>query len=182
MRFLREPEDDVLAGSAVLRRSVIAEATAEIDRLDLNDAVEPRAAQRAAWLAVIALGMVVFLAIMTPSAAATALVRLMCPWGSAQWPRQNHLVFEHPVRRLASGQTFEVELKDADGARLPDDVYIQYRFDDSSAEVSERDAAGERRHAGQQGARHEAVRLSRLRRRRFFHAVDRFGNRRAAEG
>jgi hypothetical protein len=140
MRFLREPEDDVLAGSAVLRRTVIAEATAEIDRLNLDDAVESHAAQRSAWLAVLVFGVLLTLAVLNPSATGTALARLACPWGATQWPRQSHLVFEHPMRRLAIGQTFEVELKDAEGARLPDDVYIQYRFDDSSsgADTSER--------------------------------------------
>ena len=51
VRFLRQSEDDVLAGSTAMRRSVVAEATAEIDRLSLEDAVQPGIAWRSLSLA-----------------------------------------------------------------------------------------------------------------------------------
>lgn len=139
LRFLRQPEDDVLAGSALLRRTVIAEATAEIDRVNLEDAVEPSAAWRALWPAAITMAVVAAAVLYDPAGAGTALTRLVCPWSHTQWPRQNHLAFATPVTRLAAGQTFEVELIDTAGVRLPDDVFIQYRFgDSSSAENRER--------------------------------------------
>lgn len=139
LRFLRQSEDDVLAGSASLRRTVIAEATAEIDRLNLEEAVEPHAVWRSLWPAAVPLALVVAAVAYDPSAAGTALARLVCPWSDRQWPRQNHLAFVKPLTRLAAGQTFEVELIDAAGARLPDEVFIQYRFDDESpAESRER--------------------------------------------
>jgi hypothetical protein len=139
MRFLRQPEDDALAGSTAMRRSVVAEATAEIDRLSLEDAVQPGLAWRSLSLAGASLVIAVALAFFDLQAAGTALVRLVAPWVSTQWPRQNHLEFVAPVRRLAAGQTFEVELKDTQGARLPDEVFIQYRprVSSSSAELSE---------------------------------------------
>ncbi|MGH7137913.1 MAG: hypothetical protein ACREHD_19365, partial [Pirellulales bacterium] len=137
LKFLREPEDDVLAGSAILRRSVIAEATAEIERLSLEDAIEPYCGWRSIALSVAALALLMVPAVFNPAAVGTALVRLVLPWSHREWPRQNHLVFDKPVERLAAGQTFEVELKDSLGARLPDEVFIQYRFD-SAAETSER--------------------------------------------
>lgn len=141
MRFLCQREDDALAGSSALRRAVIAAAAAEVDRLNLDDAIEPHAARRSLWTAAAAMSLLLVLAACNLSAAATAFVRLMAPWGSTEWPKQNHLVFEKPVRRLAAGQTFEVELKDAQRARLPDEVMIQYRFDEPQTtrrETSER--------------------------------------------
>jgi len=137
MRFLREREDDALAGSAALRRSVIAEATAEIDRLKLEETVEPRLARRSLWLAGASLVAVLALAFFNVSATGIAVARLAAPWGSTQWPKQNHLEFVNPVRRLAAGQTFEVELKDAQGARLPDAVSIQFRFPESQSSPTE---------------------------------------------
>jgi hypothetical protein len=139
MRFLRQREDDVLAGSTVLRRSVIVEATAEIDRLRLEDVVQPRFARRAWTMAAASFVAVAAIVVLNPPAARTALARLLAPWGKTEWPKQSHLAFVNPVQRLAAGQTFEVELKDSFGVRLPDKVLIQYRFHDASspAEISE---------------------------------------------
>lgn len=139
MRFLGEPEDDILAGSATLRRSVIAEATAEIERINLDDAVEPYVSWRSMVLAIAASTLLIAPALFYPAAVGTALARLALPWSSREWPRQNHLVIDKPVLRLAAGQTFEIEVKDAQGAPLPDEVFIQYRFGPSSAaETAER--------------------------------------------
>jgi hypothetical protein len=140
VRFVRQQEDDVLAGSTAMRRSVVAEATAELDRLSLEDAVQPDLARRSLGLAAASAVVALAVAFFDLPAAGTALLRLAAPWGNTQWPRQSHLAFVTPARRLAAGQTFEVELKDALGARLPEDVFIQYRPRDSSAaaESSER--------------------------------------------
>lgn len=140
LRFLRQPEDDVLAGSAAMRRTVIAQATAEVERLNLESAIDPRAAQRSMRLVAIPLALLLAVVVLDRSAAQTAFVRLVCPWGDTQWPRQNYLAFDHPPQRLVAGQTFEVELRDARGARLPDEVHIQYRFADAApgSETSER--------------------------------------------
>ncbi len=139
VRFLRQSEDDALAGSTALRRSVIVEATAELDRVSLESVIQPGIARRALSLAAASFAVAIGLALVDLPAAGTALVRLVAPWGGAQWPRHNHLEFIQPVRRLAAGQTFEVELKDAQGARLPDEVFIEYRAGDlaSAAESSE---------------------------------------------
>lgn len=133
LRFLRQSEDDALAGSPLLRRTVIAEATAEVDRINLEDALEPNAAWRTLWPAGLALALVAAAVVCNPAATGTALVRLAFPWSQTQWPRQNHLAFASPVTRLAAGQTFEVELIDTVGAPLPDDVFIQYRFENASS-------------------------------------------------
>lgn len=135
VRFLRQAEDDVLAGSTAMRRSVVAEATAEIDRLSLEDAIQPGIARRSLSLAASLVVVALVIAFFDLPAAGTALVRLVAPWGSTQWPRQNHLAFITPVQRLAAGQTFEVELKDDLGARLPDNVFIQYRLRGPSSAV-----------------------------------------------
>ncbi len=140
LRFLRQREDDELAGSAALRRTVIMQATAEVERVDLQAAIDPRAARRSLWLAGVPLGLLLIAVVLHPSAARIAFLRLVAPWGDTQWPRQNYLEFDHPPTRLVAGQTFEVELKDARGERLPDEVFIQYRFADAApgVETSER--------------------------------------------
>ncbi|HEX5446037.1 MAG TPA: hypothetical protein VFW87_19580 [Pirellulales bacterium] len=141
MRFLGQREDDRYAGSAALRRAVIAQAAAELDRVNLDTALDRRPAHRAAAVAGVALVCALLLAALDPAASRLALVRLFNPWGSAQWPKQNHLAFVNPVRRLAAGQTFEVELRDTQGAGLPDDVQIHYRYasaDGEPQEVTER--------------------------------------------
>lgn len=137
LRFLREREDDALAGSAALRRTVIAEATAEVDRLTLEDAVEPHLARRSLALAGAAIAVGAALAFFDARATGIALARLAAPWGRTQWPKQNQLRFVNPVRRLAAGQTFEVELADAQGTKLPDQVVIQYRFRDAASSPAE---------------------------------------------
>ncbi|HEX7450479.1 MAG TPA: hypothetical protein VF306_23165 [Pirellulales bacterium] len=144
LRFLDEREDDRYAGSATLRRAVIAQAAAEIDRVDLEATLDRRPAYRALALAGVALGAALVLTALDPSSSRIALARLFNPWGHAQWPKQNHLAFADPVTRLAAGQTFEVELRDAQGAALPEDVQIHYRYPSGEGEATE---VAERMHA-----------------------------------
>lgn len=139
--FLGQREDDPWAGSAELRRAVIAQAAAEVDRLKLEAALDRRPAYRAAIVAGLVCGGALLLTALAPSTSRIALSRLLVPWGSVEWPKQNHLAFVDPVRRLAAGQTFEVELRDTQGASLPDNVQIHYRYpaDESGpSEVVER--------------------------------------------
>lgn len=137
VRFLDEREDDPSAGSAGLRRAVIAQAAAEADRLDWSATLDPWPAYRALSLAGLVGGAALLLISLDPLAGRVALTRLFNPWSGTEWPKQNHLAFVDPVRRLAAGQTFEVELRDAQGASLPDDVQIHYRYPVGGSEPSE---------------------------------------------
>jgi hypothetical protein len=125
--FLRQSEDDPTAGSAQLRRLVVAEAQTTVEGLPLDEIIDRRPLRRAAmWFTIASLALL-FCLLWNAPAVGTALARLAAPMGSTQWPRQNHLAFRDPPTRLAAGQTFEAELIDTAG-ELPDDVRIEYRM------------------------------------------------------
>lgn len=139
VRFLGEREDDPLAGSPALRRAVIAQATAEIANVNLGSTIDPRPTYRGAAAAVVVCSAALALFAVDPASASIAFVRLVAPWSDTAWPRANHLAFTKPVRKLAVGQVFEVELRDAAGAALPDEVLIHYRpLEEEGQETVER--------------------------------------------
>ncbi|MEX2309276.1 MAG: hypothetical protein WD738_16870 [Pirellulales bacterium] len=126
LEFLQQSEDDRTAGSAQLRRLVVAETQTAVDALPLDDVIDQRPLRRATgWLAVPLLAAALFIAV-DARAVATALARLAAPLGSTEWPRQHHLAFHQVPSRLAAGQAFEAELVDTTG-QLPDEVRIEYR-------------------------------------------------------
>lgn len=126
IEFLHEREDDPLAGSAELRRAAVAQAAAEIGPLDWRAAINSGPVVRAIFAACGIVAIAVVLLIARPLDARIALVRLIDPLSSIEWPPTNNLVFVHRVDRVAFGEPFEVELKDRSG-KLPDEVKIQYR-------------------------------------------------------
>ncbi len=125
--FLQQSEDDPQAGSPALRRAVIHEATAEVERLDLQSVLDPHPARRAVFTAAGVALLALLLVALDPASAGLALARLAAPLGEAAWPKKNDLQFQDPPTRLALGQPFEVELIDRRG-RLPEEVRIHYRF------------------------------------------------------
>ena len=135
MEFLEQSEDDRTAGSAQLRRLVVAEAQSAVERLPLDDVIDRRPLRRAVrWLAAPMI-VLMFILAFDASAVGTAVTRLVAPLGSTQWPRTNHLAFRNVPKRMAAGQTFEVELIDTAGP-LPDDVRIEYRMADRASRES----------------------------------------------
>jgi hypothetical protein len=131
VEFIAQAEDDPTAGSPGLRRSVIAQTTAETADIDFNQAVNSRPAVYAALLSIMVCAAAATLAIFNPSASQTALARLLNPLGNAAWPQKNHLAISHPVDRVGRGQAFEIEAVDSAAATLPAEVYIHYRFTDA---------------------------------------------------
>ncbi len=136
VEFLRQDESDLHAGSAALRRAVIVETTADIERLNMDDVLERRPARRAlagaAGVLVLALVAVAF----DPLAAQLAVARLIRPFGDDAWPRKHDLAFIKPPSRVAAGQTFEVELRDRNGPP-PDEVRIHYRYENDGHPTEE---------------------------------------------
>jgi hypothetical protein len=126
VEFLEQSEDNRAAGSAQLRRHVVATAQTAVEGLPLERIIDRRPLRRAA--AVLGAIGLVFAGCLALDARAvgTALMRLVAPLGSAEWPRQHHLAFRDAPTRLAVGQTFEVELIDMAGP-LPQEVHIEYR-------------------------------------------------------
>jgi len=138
VEFLRQSEDDPLAGSAALRRVVIARTTSETEQIDFGDVLDRRPPIRATMASVIVCLVAAILLIHEPLCLSSrvALARLVNPFGSTSWPRKNHLQLAERVRRVARGQAFEIEVIDAEGARLPPEIWIHYRFENPDGSVA----------------------------------------------
>jgi hypothetical protein len=127
IEFLRQSEEDEMAGSAQLRRLAIADAHHRVESLPLDEIIERRPLRQAAVALAFAISFLAVGLAIDPSAVRTAFARLAVPLGDVQWPRQHHLVFRDVPKQLAAGQTLELELVDTAGA-LPDDVRIEFRI------------------------------------------------------
>ncbi len=132
IEFLNQSPDDPHAGSAELRRAVISETTAAIEGLDLHDVLRPRAAWRAAMGAAM-LGFVALIFVaLDPGSSRLALARLTQPWSDVRWPQENHLILRNRIDQIAYGAALEIEVVDANGAELPEQVTIEFRYDGES--------------------------------------------------
>lgn len=129
VEFLRQAEDDATAGSAELRRAVVARATDAAAGVDFRLVVHAWPAWRAGLAAAAALLLAAVVALADPTSARIAVTRLARPWDEIPWPQVNHLKVRNPIHRVARGQAFEVEVVDAQGARLPFEARIFYRFE-----------------------------------------------------
>ena len=131
VEFLHQNDDDPLAGSAALRRRVVRQVAAESTLLDFGTAVDRRPTIRAMVLATgMCLGALA-LAAVDPVSARIALARLTKPWQAIPWPQATHLALVDSVSKIARGHAFEVEVREADGGRLPTDMQIHYRLETS---------------------------------------------------
>ncbi len=137
VEFIAQDEDDPTAGSPGLRRTVIAQATAQTADLDFNQAVSPRPLLRAVLLSIIICSAGAMLAMLDPAASRTALARLVNPLGNAAWPQKNHLAIRNSVERVGRGQAFEIEAVDSSAAPLPAEVYIHFRFTGADGALAE---------------------------------------------
>ena len=142
VEFLKQSEDDPTAGSVSLRRAVIAQTTAETDVLDFSDVLEQGPALRVGLSAIAICLVAAILLVFGWPDSRTAVARLVNPLGKFAYLQKTHLALREPVPRVvARGQAFEVEAVDAQGAKLPAEVRIQYRFegpDGSPKEETER--------------------------------------------
>ncbi len=98
VEFLSQKEDQPHAGSAALRRAVVARATSEVEGLNLTDAINRHPLARAALAAGVACSMVAVLALLDGSAVSTSLARLANPLGEHDWPRTTVLQVVDPPR------------------------------------------------------------------------------------
>ncbi|MHC4180599.1 MAG: hypothetical protein ACYSWU_24130, partial [Planctomycetota bacterium] len=134
VEFMKQSEDDPVAGSPALRRAVIAQTTAETERLDFSGVLDPRRPLLAAVLAAsICLVAAILLALDCwshagrPRASLIAVARLAYPFG-VPWPQKTHLEVRPLVSRAAKGQPVEIRVVDSRGAKLPRTVRIHYRL------------------------------------------------------
>jgi hypothetical protein len=137
--FLNQTEQQSLAGSAELRRAVVAAAAADLEGWEVGDCLDARRPRQiaigAAVLCLLALGV----ALADWPSTALALRRLAIPWNVEPWPRRNQLQFVRAPERLAVGGNFEAELIDRRD-RLPQSVQFQTWFEgDDAAQIQTKD-------------------------------------------
>jgi len=137
VEFLRQPEDEPLAGSATLRRAVITQTTAETDRLDFSEVLDTRPPWRAAMVGASIFLVAMILAVADWTSSRAAVARLVNPLGSTTFPQKTHLAFKPQLRRVGRGQPFEVEVIDRFGAALPAEVRMFWRFEGPDGNVTE---------------------------------------------
>jgi len=137
VEFLHVAHDDPAAGSTALRQAMVAATTAETERLDFSAVLDPRPTARAAAALAVACFLAGACVVLDPLASRIALARLVNPFGTVTWPQMTHLAIRRPVVRVARGRAFQVEVVDVQGARLPSEVRIHYRFDAPDAEAVE---------------------------------------------
>jgi hypothetical protein len=135
--FLNQSADDAHGGSIELRRAVIFETDQAAEKLDFGRALDRRPAKRALLMLAALLALVGIFALVRPQIVAVAAHRLANPWSAAAWPQRHHLKLREEVRRVALGQTFEVEVTDAAGAPLPDELWIIYRQEAADGDLVE---------------------------------------------
>ena len=135
--FLGQPADDAFGGSIELRRAVVFETDLASEKLDFRRALDRRPAKRALLLLGGLLALVGVFALVQPQIVAVAARRLANPWSAAAWPQKHHLKLREEVRRVALGQTFEVEVTDAAGVPLPEQLWIIYRQEAADGDLVE---------------------------------------------
>jgi hypothetical protein len=129
LAFLGQEESDALAGSAALRRAVVAETMSKAEQLPFSAAIDGRPTWRVGIISAFVLLTAVGLAIVFPAGAKLVLARTLNPWTSATWPRRHQLDIEKASERLAKGADFEAIVIDRAGP-LPEVVTIEYQFED----------------------------------------------------
>ncbi|QDU55003.1 coiled-coil domain-containing protein [Aeoliella mucimassa] len=129
LEFLRQEEDDPTAGSAPMRRAVVADATALLEMVSTKQVLDNPTHRRALTVVCSAGVVALAIAVLAPASTQTSLARLLAPWNNLEWPRQHNLEFSDPPTLLARGEAFEVALIDTSG-HLPEEVAIEYRYHD----------------------------------------------------
>lgn len=124
-------------GAPGLQQVVVADALQRLPEIELSHVVETREVRRMTLLGLIVCAVTLTVVLLQPQAAATAMTRLLLPFGHHPWPRthQLHLVrpslelVEHDPSdplRVAQGEPVELYVQDLNG-RLPDRVWLEVR-------------------------------------------------------
>lgn len=136
------------SGSAALQQHVVQETLRMSRELPLEDIVETRPVQRAAWTAVGVCVLTAIVVLLSPLEAMTALQRMITPFADRPWPRTTELVlldtdFE-PLpaptatgpQQKAQGDTLKLFVENTRGD-LPETLAMQYRFGDQPEIITE---------------------------------------------
>lgn len=127
LQFLHEAEDEPTAGSAALRRAVVAETTAATEDLNFGDIVRTTGVWRVVMLAVGVLIVGGVLLTLRFEASKLALHRLVAPVAAPAWPRLNNLKVAEGPSLVSKGADWRLKVVDQNN-RLPVHAEIQYQF------------------------------------------------------
>jgi len=134
--FLQESEEPT-TGSLSLRKAVVAQTTAELEKLPLHRALDRRTSRRMTFVAIGICALAIGVCALDSRGALLATHRLALPWAAPAWPRKHVLAFEESPTRIAAGEDFTARVIDHNG-ELPDEVMMQYRFlDEPEENISE---------------------------------------------
>jgi len=138
IEFLDQSENSPKAGSADLRRAVVARTLGEIERLDFAPCLRFAKPLCVATTALVVCLVVGVICCLDMNSSVLAARRMAMPWADQPWPprpRRHNLEFTTAPERIAMGSDFEVELEDRNG-RLPEKVQIHFWFDgDDQSEI-----------------------------------------------
>lgn len=143
IQFLQADKDPSL-GAPELQQRVIDKTLRQAKFLHFEDVLQSKPVQRITWTALLVLVTTVLIVGLNRVEAATALKRLVFPFGSHPWPKRVHLQFvtrelqpmpldEREPLRIARGDTFELTAINLnDRGRLPLAVHLEFRHPDGS--------------------------------------------------
>ena len=143
IQFLEANQDPAL-GAPALQKRVIEKTLKQTKFIDFEDVVQSKPVQRIAWTALLVCITTAFVVGFNQVEAATALKRLVFPFGSHPWPRRVRLQFvnqelvalvpdpDDPLR-IARGDTFELTAVNLnDRGRMPASVQLEFKHPDGS--------------------------------------------------
>ncbi len=142
LQFLADPADDVLAGSATLRRAVVLQVADDVRPLRRQRVIETRPVLKAAAVAGGLMLLVAALAIAEPRLTAVAALRQLHPWGNHPWPRQTQLVVRGPAA-IARGSNLGLEIVDRENRALPELITMHLAFEGQEPQIVELRPQGE---------------------------------------
>ncbi|HXG09298.1 MAG TPA: hypothetical protein VNK04_05870, partial [Gemmataceae bacterium] len=129
VEFLREPPDSEQFGSPSLRREAVRRALRRAQDCDFGRVIDRRGLHLAGALALLLGSGAVTLAVLHPTLARTALLRLVHPFGGFEWPKQTLLEIDPPRERIGRNEPFEVRGRIR--GVIPEQVTVLFKLDDS---------------------------------------------------
>lgn len=141
IQFLQDNQDPKL-GAPALQRSVIDKTLKQTRLMDFEDVVQTQPVQRIAWTALVVCITTALVVGFNQAEAATALKRLIFPFGAHPWPRRTQLQFvkvgtdglealvadPHDPLRIARGDTLELTVINLNSqGRLPGNVQLEFK-------------------------------------------------------
>ncbi len=129
--FLSDSRQRRQHGSSELRQAVIEDTLSRFDSCDTGHAINAKSTRAALIGLLIACALLSIAMARYQSVSVFTAKRILVPWQASAWPQQNNLQFVALPSNLKLGSSLDfivIDQKD----RLPNDVFLQIRRDESS--------------------------------------------------